>query len=302
MSLGVTKRRVQRLGGSSLIVTLPKTWAKKVGLGIGDEVVVVDEGNHLRILPSNSELVRNIGSVNIKLANYVKELNPRELARCAFISGYDRILIELPRSNGVNAEEILEELKKSDFVLEAVQVMNVIEAQLLSANDGNRKFLKLVANIIANSIEGVAKNTASKEEVEKEYEKARMIIDILARSVFRNKVLTCSGENINPMTVGIMYSLLSNLKLFIEELYHSESKEREEVAHEVSEALVLVASAAANTSGKRLLEMFSDIDERLKKISTYKSRLSGVAAALLASMKELARTTLCLTTMQYKQP
>lgn len=302
MSLGVTKRRVQRLGGSSLIVTLPKTWAKKVGLGIGDEVVVVDEGNHLRILPSNSELVRNIGSVNIKLANYVKELNPRELARCAFISGYDRILIELPRSNGVNAEEILEELKKSDFVLEAVQVMNVIEAQLLSANDGNRKFLKLVANIIANSIEGVAKNTVSKEEVEKEYEKARMIIDILARSVFRNKVLTCSGENINPMTVGIMYSLLSSLKLFVDELYHSEAKEREEVAHEVSEALVLVASAAANTSGKRLLEMLSDIDERLKKISTYKSRLSGVAAALLASMKELARTTLCLTTMQYKQP
>lgn len=301
MSLGVSKRRVQRLGGSSLIITLPKIWAKKVGIDIGDEVVVVDEGNHLRILPANSELVRNIGSINIKLANYVKDIDPEELARCAFISGYDRILIELPRSNGVNTQKILEELKKSDFVLEAVQVMNVIEAQLLSAKDGNRKFLKLVANILANTIEGVAREALSKEEAMRDYEKARMIIDILARSVFRNKVLTCSGENVNPMTVGIMYSLLANFQLLINELYETSGEDKEKIIKELSETLVLVASAAANTSGKRLLEILAGIEERMQRISMYNSKLSGIALTIMTSMKELARTTLCLTTTQYKQ-
>lgn len=301
MSLGASKRRVQRLGGSSLIITLPKIWARKVGIDIGDEVVVIDEGSHLKILPVNSELVRNIGSINVKLANYVKDVDPKELARCAFISGYDRLLIELPKSNGVNSESILEELKSSDFVLEAVQVMNVLEAQLLSAKDGNRKFLKLVANILANAIENLVKGSYTREEALRDYEKARMIVDILARSVFRNKVLTCSGENVNPMTVGIMYSLLGNIQLFMNEIHGSKGVEKEEITREVSEALVLVASAAANTSGKRLLEILSGIDERINKLSKYNSKLSGAALTALSTMKELARTTLCLTTTQYKQ-
>jgi len=39
-----TVRKVQRLGGSSLIITLPKQWAKKLGIKVGDEIQVVEDG------------------------------------------------------------------------------------------------------------------------------------------------------------------------------------------------------------------------------------------------------------------
>ncbi|MEB3806533.1 MAG: AbrB/MazE/SpoVT family DNA-binding domain-containing protein [Desulfurococcales archaeon] len=297
MSLGVSKRRVQRLGGSSLIITLPKIWARKVGIGIGDEVVVVDEGNQLKILPPSSELVKNMGSLTVKLSSYLKELDPRELARCAFIAGYDRLIIELPRSNGVNPEEILEELRKSDYVLEAVQVMNVIEAQLLSAKDANRKFLKLIANILYNIADGLTNRKTTLEEAYREYEKARMITDIVARSVFRNKVVTCSGENVNPMTVGIMYTVLGNFETLLKELANSPD-DAGETAREVATLLVLVASAVANTSGKRLLEVEEKVDELMEKYRGRNDRVAGIASALLSTIRELAKTALCFTTTQ----
>lgn len=301
MSLGVSKRRVQRLGGSSLIVTLPKSWAKKVGVGIGDEVVVVDEGDHLKIVPAGSRLAGNISSVTVKLAGYVKEMEPSDLAKCAFISGYDSVIIELPRSNGVNHEKLLEELRASEYVQEAVQVMNIVEAQLLSAMEGDRKFLKLIANIAANAIDSAAKGAYSREEAGREYEKARLIVDMLARSVFKNKVLSCSGENINPLTVGILYSLLSSIQHFIDALLMEGDPSKTDIAKEVSGALVQVASAAANASGKRLLEILSELEERSRRIASYNSTLAGLALGIMASLKELAWKTLCLSTTLYRQ-
>ncbi|WP_062662460.1 AbrB/MazE/SpoVT family DNA-binding domain-containing protein [Aeropyrum camini] len=49
-------RRLQKLGSSSLVVTLPKEWVREMGLKQGDPVYVVIEGGSLRIVPAvNSE-------------------------------------------------------------------------------------------------------------------------------------------------------------------------------------------------------------------------------------------------------
>ncbi len=44
-------RKVQKLGTSSLVVTLPKEWAKRVGIEPGDSVYVIEDGAQLRLLP-----------------------------------------------------------------------------------------------------------------------------------------------------------------------------------------------------------------------------------------------------------
>ena len=44
-------RKVQKLGTSSLVVTLPKEWAKRVGIEPGDSVYVIEDGSQLRLLP-----------------------------------------------------------------------------------------------------------------------------------------------------------------------------------------------------------------------------------------------------------
>ncbi|MCS7106736.1 MAG: AbrB/MazE/SpoVT family DNA-binding domain-containing protein [Acidilobaceae archaeon] len=79
------ERRVLRLGQSSLVVSLPKKWTEKMGLKPGDAVLVLPEGESLRIKP----LVR-------KEDNDIRIEGRRAMSRyvlpCAYILGYDRIL------------------------------------------------------------------------------------------------------------------------------------------------------------------------------------------------------------------
>lgn len=44
-------RRVQRVGTSSLVVTLPKEWARRHNLAPGSQVMLVDEGDSIKIMP-----------------------------------------------------------------------------------------------------------------------------------------------------------------------------------------------------------------------------------------------------------
>ncbi|MCE4617692.1 MAG: AbrB/MazE/SpoVT family DNA-binding domain-containing protein [Desulfurococcales archaeon] len=44
-------RKIQRIGSSSLVVTLPKEWAKRLGLLPGSRVMLIDEGESIRIKP-----------------------------------------------------------------------------------------------------------------------------------------------------------------------------------------------------------------------------------------------------------
>ncbi len=294
MSLGISRRRVQRLGGSSLIITLPKDWARKAGIAIGDEVIVVDEGNHLKIVPANSSQVKSIGALNIKLTGYMKQISPRDLARCAFITGYDRLVIELPKHGQVKPEEFLEEIRKSEYVLEAVQVLNIIEAQLLSSKESNRKFVKLISTILLNALEASARKTSDWAEVKRDLEKTRMIIDLLARDSYRNKVLSCSGEKLNPMTIGTLYTAIQIASRLVEELYSLPEERAVAFADAVSKVLMLTASGASNVSGKRLLEAISEAEKALEKLGGAEGRAAGLAIALVSSLAETARTMLCL--------
>ena len=294
VSLGISRRRVQRLGGSSLIITLPKDWARKAGIAIGDEVIVVDEGNHLKIVPANSNQVKSIGALNIKLTGYLKNMNPKDLARCAFITGYDRLVIELPKHHQINPDEFLKEIESSDYVLEAVPVLNLVEAQLLSSKESNRKFIKLISTILLTAIESSTDKTKDWKEIEAELEKTRMIADLLARDAFRNKVLSCSGEKLNPMTIGILYTVIKIGKELAKTLYQTDKQEAEKISKIVTKVLTLTSSGAANVSGKRLLEALKEAEESVQSLGTHNTKASGLAIAFIQALSETAKSMLCL--------
>jgi len=51
----VNIRKIQRLGSSSLIITIPKDWARRTGLKPGDSVYIIERENELRLIPFVSE-------------------------------------------------------------------------------------------------------------------------------------------------------------------------------------------------------------------------------------------------------
>ena len=81
-------RRVQRLGTSSLVVTLPKEWVRRVGLKPGDRVLEVVEGSAVRIVPRQlaEEALRSVeldaGELGVPVSRLIS---------CAYVSRIDQL-------------------------------------------------------------------------------------------------------------------------------------------------------------------------------------------------------------------
>lgn len=99
-------RKVQRLGASSLIVTIPKEWAKRNNVDVGDIVSLVDIGDRLIILPTNStrNIIVHFDGRHKRIVKHVSRL-----VLCGFIFGQDKVVISSPRQGTV--KEIIERLQ-----------------------------------------------------------------------------------------------------------------------------------------------------------------------------------------------
>ena len=98
----IRMRRVQRLGTSSLVVTLPKEWVRRVNLKPGDTVYVVIEGGSVRIIPS-SGATEAFRSMSVDVSRLPDGLSVAKLISCAYVSRVDVLRLE-----GVGWEAALE--------------------------------------------------------------------------------------------------------------------------------------------------------------------------------------------------
>lgn len=88
------KRRLQATGGSSLTLTLPKTWIERSKLKSKDEVTIQESGNALVVRPSGRK--RQQTTVSIILDNKAPEWVVREII-AVYIAGADKIILEATR-------------------------------------------------------------------------------------------------------------------------------------------------------------------------------------------------------------
>ncbi len=295
MSISVTRRRIQRLGGSSLIVTLPKSWARKIGLRVGDEVVVVDEGDHLKILPPNSKLVRTLGSAYVRLAGYVKGIDPGLIAYCAYTRGFDRLVLELPKSNGLTPQAVASRLEKSPYILDARADYAgfTVEAAIDEAEEYTPKHLKTVASIVADLLAKASKGRLSEADLDTGLARVNEILDGLVRSAYKHKVLTCTGENADPLVIGGMRAAAALLKELLVHLAGDPGARQ--VATAVSRLATELLGGIANGSGKRILEVINGVPETITQIeeSPADPRTKALATSLVRIIERLARDSLC---------
>jgi phosphate uptake regulator len=108
--MSVEVRKVQRLGTSSLVVTLPKDWTRRFDLKPGDKIYLIDEGGSLRLVPAREQ-----ESV-IPVVDATKIFDPSlvsTILHCLYVSNVDEAEIKVRDASSV----ILEVKKKaSDFI------------------------------------------------------------------------------------------------------------------------------------------------------------------------------------------
>lgn len=128
MSTNIIRRRVQKLGGSSLVITLPKSWVRKTGISVGESVIIVDEGEYLKVYPSR--LVTGKPSRSVYIDNSTGILNKVSLERvteCAYLNGYGKIIVENVRGS---ATKLIDEAGQSPRVRQAIVNEGRIEIEL----------------------------------------------------------------------------------------------------------------------------------------------------------------------------
>ncbi|MEM0020660.1 MAG: AbrB/MazE/SpoVT family DNA-binding domain-containing protein [Fervidicoccaceae archaeon] len=103
-------RKVQKLGTSSLIITLPKTWVNRLGIRPGDSVYLVEKERELRIIPFQGE-----GEFTVLLKNEaVKEKDVTKILRCAMMMGFSKIRIKFESPITKNEENIISSVVSLD--------------------------------------------------------------------------------------------------------------------------------------------------------------------------------------------
>lgn len=155
-------RKVQLTGGATLIVSLPKEWAKRISLSPGDEVLVVPQPDNTLVLIPRKIGRRAALSVELNVSERTSLEELEKIFMAVYIAGAEVISLKF----APGATQYRKYLK--DFVRRRVIDMEITEeasdrlvvqamvaATELAVNDVVVKMLKLADNMLVDLIKGL---------------------------------------------------------------------------------------------------------------------------------------------------
>lgn len=295
----VTPRKLQRLGASSIVVTLPHSWVKAHGLKVGDTVYIVDDGESLRILPAVQEE---------RPASYVLNASrlpfPHLLSMaltCLYVNNFNDVLVDL---KGVG-ESAIPALKAEASRLLGVEVMeqrkDAVEVKVVL--DDNKMDVKYSIKGLGTAVSNIAQllaRAASGEPVQ-QYEldvasndlhKYQHLVmrHLVAASTLGRQDQTPYSTILGTALLGVVGSVLLDAAKFVV----SNSVRSEAVASAakgLADIAPLVGAMVAQPSVKRLHETTFALVELSSKVEAgLASSSSPKEAAVLAKVDDALKT------------
>ncbi len=262
MSVQISKRRIQKLGGSSLIVTLPKTWVRKLGLAAGDEVLVVDEGSHLKILPSTSDTEKKVKTLVVKYNSQMRSLDLAEIVACAFQRGYDWLYIYPSRSTLPDVEASLEALSKSEYVIDVKEHYDHVEIRIADSTTETASIVKLLRSDMLMLLEEAEHERLAREDLEEWTRRILVKANEIAHLLYKRGVLACQQAPIDPIAVGVLKVFVTSFSTAVRALHSITDKELRAKLFGLLRAIVLtLLGGISNGSMRRLGEASKKLEE-----------------------------------------
>ena len=139
------ERRVQRLGTSSLIVTLPKKWVKKLGLKPGDTVTIISRSNYLIVKPKNIEEKISIGELPV---NQIPGDILLKLIKCIYFNNYEKIVADLSQLKATTVNKLILALRELPGTEHEIIDNKIII--YIKKPKNHEKIVKLLSRLIEN--------------------------------------------------------------------------------------------------------------------------------------------------------
>jgi len=295
LTIQISKRRIQRLGGSSLIITLPKSWIRKFGLSAGDEVLVVDEGTHLRVMPSFPGAEARLKTLSIDKM-YTSLVDLMSMAECAFAKGYDMVEVPLKASSLEEALSQLEEAERSDYVKSIQVEQDRALISLIDTHTSPSSILKYLRRTVIEILEDLA----SSEGVDQSglHETVRSLLASMRefqRIMSKKGVSACQEAPVDPYTLGMLSSTITVFERMVRMLAERPLEKRRRVIEILVPILVSGLGGLLNGSVKRTSEARRLIEEAKPRIRLMAREDQGMhlVEAFLDSLDLVLANTMC---------
>jgi len=260
--LSVAPRKLQRLGLSSLVVTLPRRWVEAHGLKPGDLVYVIDEGDRLRIVPAQpSEARRSYRFDAYKLA--MPQLASAALT-CLYVNNINDVVMDL---KGMG-EEGLKHLKQTSMRLLGLEVtqLDSERASVRIVLDDSRADPKMAIKGLGSAVGNIAEllrrassgealgsdevEVATAELLKYQHLIMRHVVSSVSEGVIDTRV---QGTIVGTAVLGVVGNVLLEA-LRLAQRWSLRSSRVAEVAGQLRDLIPMVSAMVAQPSVKRLHE------------------------------------------------
>lgn len=176
-------RKVQLTGGATLIVSLPKEWARRIALSPGDEVIVVTQPDDtLVVIPK--KLGKRAGVVaELAINQPVAVEEVEKLFMTLYIGGAETIVVRFsPQAMGLR-RQIKDFIRRRVVDMEIVEeasdrlvVQSMVSATELAVSDIAGKMMRLVGNMLSDLLAGLERDDVAllKDVIERDDEVDRL--------------------------------------------------------------------------------------------------------------------------------
>lgn len=244
-------RKLQKTGGSSLTLTLPKKWTQRFSLGDKDTVVTHPQSSGaLTIVPQ--QVQQTTLSATLTIEGLTEEMMKREIV-AHYIAGIDEITIvgdTITASTRTAVRTIAQSLVGFEIIDESSQAIilkNIFDASKFSVYETIGKMYRTVLSMVDDALKSVAEHnrTLAQDVVERDTE-----IDKWQLAIWR-QVTTLMRDRLSEEEVGLDAAGLS--------YYHNVAMQLERIADHAVKVANLVSTKQQEAMSSRLVTISGDV-------------------------------------------
>ncbi|WP_136689830.1 AbrB/MazE/SpoVT family DNA-binding domain-containing protein [Halorhabdus amylolytica] len=191
-------RKIQRVGGSTFTVSLPKDWARKQGLESGEEVRLYTHRDGSLIVRGRQADGGRLQSISRSLPDRTPETVERAI-RSAYEAGFERITLvaetAITDEQSRAARSVARGLVGMDIVEsgdEAVVVRAMLDPSAVSIRQSIEQAVSIVSSMLRTTIDGLADDAAVASHVSDRRPDVDRLLALIRRHY--NRSLVSFGE------------------------------------------------------------------------------------------------------------